>query len=344
MTPTSKHALYLTALSHLTPRQRAIYDEYGDMMERLPVKRNAMAKQLKSSVNTVGPVIKFVATWGGPGTWVGKSVEGPPDDAGFHIIIPDTHVTPADAFNGYNRIKRLGEYVARTARAARKRHPNAPIRVICLGDWGDFASLSSWDYEKFDFSQESLERDLESFEVSLSMLTDAIKGVGGASLHFCQGNHEGRFYRGLAMAKTRPVFQGYTGPNIIAERLGWRVSKYMIPQTLEGVNYAHCLPTGNSGRPIGGENASRMLMQKHFVSCVVGHSHLWDISIRTRPDGTKLFGLVAGVYQEEQPEFARNSCHLWTSGITVLRGVKNGGLVRGHSFIPASEMRETVGF
>ena len=98
------------------------------------------------------------------------------------------------------------------------------------------------------------------------------------------------------------------------------------------------------GKPIGGSGAARTLLNTHMVSCVVGHSHLYDMVLRTDAFGGRRFALVAGCYYDRIPRYAKSTGHLWWRGITILNGVRNGCLERGHAAVTVEDMKDVVGF
>jgi hypothetical protein len=88
--------------------------------------------------------------------------------------------------------------------------------------------------------------------------------------------------------------------------------------------HAHHFPSGIMGSAISGENIGRTLLTKHKVSATVGHSHLLDYAVSTLPNGKKLHGLSAGCYLNHDEHFARDTQHMWWSGLIVKREVKDG--------------------
>ena len=78
------------------------------------------------------------------------------------------------------------------------------------------------------------------------------------------------------------------------------------------------------GSAISGENVARSILNKHKVSATVGHSHLIDYAVATLPNGKKLHALSAGCYLNHTEHFARDTQHMWWSGLIVKREVKNG--------------------
>jgi hypothetical protein len=62
-------------------------------------------------------------------------------------------------------------------------------------------------------------------------------------------------------------------------------------------------------------------------SAVQGHSHLYNHSEQTRPDGQKIFGLSAGCYSH--PEYRETWCkdteYQWWRGLIMLEGLDGEG-------------------
>ena len=99
---------------------------------------------------------------------------------------------------------------------------------------------------------------------------------------------------------------------------------YKQMKVVDGIHYAHHFPSGIMGSAISGENIGRTLLTKHKVSATVGHSHLLDYAVSTLPNGKKLHGLSAGCYLSHDEHFARDTQHMWWSGLIVKREVKDG--------------------
>ena len=108
------------------------------------------------------------------------------------------------------------------------------------------------------------------------------------------------------------------------KQYGWQEIPYKKIKVIDGVHYCHHLPSGIMGSAISGENIARTILTKHKVSATVGHSHLLDYALSTLPNGKKLHGLSAGCYLNHSEHFARDTQHLWWSGLIIKREVKDG--------------------
>lgn len=346
---------YLIAYNQLGDRARSIYADYGDIMQAMPANRGKLAKKMGASVNTVGEVIKFTEVWGGPSNGgLAKARKDAADagEASCHLIIPDAHFSRKDRINNFLRAKRLGVYIAKVA--ARCKAKGRPLKVICLGDWWDMISLCFYEKDKASFGLQSVQGDMEAGEVAMAVMMDAfdehltslgVKLTGAdIELHFTNGNHEMRLNKALTHTEHGVMLKGTRTHQQIVEDFGWTFHEYMQPAKVDGVAYAHCLPSGVMGRAIGGTNATKSLLDKMMVSCVVGHSHVWDISVRTDAFGGKKFAIAAGCYYDKIPGYAKTTGQMWWRGVTLLNGVRDGNLTRGYSNVTVDDMIDVVGY
>lgn len=200
--------------------------------------------------------------------------------------------------------------------------------MIEMGDGADMPSLCSYDKGKKSFQGRSYKADVDSFldfnekmwgevKKSKKRLPRRIKLIG---------NHEQRVERAISY---QPELEGTVGyDDFEFSRYYDEVVHYVgaTPGTIDvdGVTYAHFLVSGISGRSIGGDNMASMLLTKHFKSCTVGHSHLFDFSVKTRADGEKIMGLSCPVYQDYDAPFAGEANKMWARGVVIKRGVENG--------------------
>jgi len=65
-------------------------------------------------------------------------------------------------------------------------------------------------------------------------------------------------------------------------------------------------------------------LTKHKVSATVGHCHLLDHAVSTLPSGKKLYALSAGCYLNHEEAYAKETQHLWWSGLVIKHNVKDG--------------------
>ena len=79
-------------------------------------------------------------------------------------------------------------------------------------------------------------------------------------------------------------------------------------------------------RPISGMHQAASLVTKRFGTCIQGHTHTFDHSVRTDTSGRHLHGVVVGCYFEHNEGWAGPANAMWNRGVAVLRNVKNGSL------------------
>jgi hypothetical protein len=225
-----------------------------------------------------------------------------------HVVIGDPHCTPKASNERFLWAGRLAADVRAT-------------HIICMGDFCSMDSLSSYDKKKKSFEGRRYQKDMQHSHEALSLFN---KGLGKhkARKIMLHGNHEDRIDR---FVDENPELDGTLKiSDLNFKQYGWQEVPYKQNKVLNGVYYAHHFPSGILGSAISGENIARTLLTKHKVSATVGHSHLLDYATSTLPNGKKLHALSAGCYLNHKEHFARDTQHMWWSGIIVKREVVNG--------------------
>jgi hypothetical protein len=257
------------------------------------------------------------------------------------LIVGDPHVRPGIS---NERFAWLADY------AFDKR---ADI-IVDMGDWADMPSLSSYDVGKKSFEGRRYSEDIQAAVAAREVfhnhlarrnkeLTTRRKAKYNPELVSLGGNHdEGRISR---VIEEDPKLDGTIGIKDLQHvRFGWRYIPYREPYEIQGFTFNHYFASGVMGRPIGGEMPSLSLIRKQFKSCVAGHLHLWDIAHRTRPDGTRVWGIVAGCYlaEDQWEDYASEANKLWWRGLTLLKGCENGDF-ESIETISVKELRRAYG-
>lgn len=203
-----------------------------------------------------------------------------------------------------------------------------PDVVVNLGDQWDMPSLSSFDKGKGTFVGRNVLKDLQAgLDFSEKSIGTVKKGKKKLPRRvFIEGNHEHRIKKaindnpeldGILSFQSLDLEQYYTD---IVEYQGGTPGIIQI----DGINYSHYFVSGVMGRPISGNYHGLSLITKNHSSCVCGHSHLADWATSTRPDGTRVHGLVAGCYQDYDSDWAGNICSQWWRGVVLLEDVDKG--------------------
>jgi hypothetical protein len=232
-----------------------------------------------------------------------------------HLVIPDSHAHP-EYHN--KRAEWLGKFM----------YDLRPDVVVNIGDMYDMPSMSSYDRGKKSFWGRSYNKDLmagQDFDDRLWHKIRKNKKKKPYSV-FIEGNHENRLKKAIDM---QPELEGTIGfgdfdlarnYNDVIEYTGGTPGIIEI----DGIYYSHYFISGVLGRPIGGEHQAYSLLTKQFASCTVGHTHTTDFAVRTLVNGQRIMGMVAGVFQDYEADWAGERNKLWWRGVIVKRNVENG--------------------
>lgn len=190
------------------------------------------------------------------------------------LIIPDTHRPFHD-----QRAWNLVIQVAKTW---------APDRIIILGDFGDFYSVSS--HQKNPALRNLFLKD-EVVDVTAG-LDELANAAPDAKKYYVQGNHEWRLERYIA-AQAPDLFGCVDTPGILGlKERGWRYTPYKKHQKIGEIYFTH--DTGKSGI-----NAARQARTAFEDNVVIGHTHRMDYSIKgnakNSPHVAAMFGWLGDV-------------------------------------------------
>lgn len=234
----------------------------------------------------------------------------------MHLVIPDPHATP-DWNN--DRFDWLGQLIVDLK----------PDEVICLGDMADMSSLCSYEKGTKGFEGRRYRADVDSVLEAQERLWAPSRKLKKKmpTRRMLIGNHEHRITRAISLD---PVLLDGT---ISMVDLGYeRNWDYVVDYTggtpsvhvVDGVAYAHYFISGVMGRPINGLHPANSLLVKQFMSCTQGHVHTTDYSVRTTAQGKRIQGLIAGVYSDQQIDYAGVANDEWWRGVIVKRNVVDG--------------------
>jgi hypothetical protein len=262
------------------------------------------------------------------------------------IILPDIHARKEDLESPFE-LSRADLFKKLCA----DEHPDA---IVCLGDVGEFDSVSSFDKDKPGvLAGKDLHGDVT---VTLDFLERALgpKNKQNCFVQIHEGNHENRLRR---VASQQPELRNYLDIEKVLQldRFAHNFVGYdgSIPgqSLIDGILFAH-FHVGNNAKAIAGLHTANAILQKGLgVSIVQAHSHRFDIKLgETRCDSSngipkRRFGLVAGCYIENDATFdycgkaVRNT---WVSGITILRGVDDGSFSE-FKFVTLDQLRAVYG-
>jgi hypothetical protein len=257
------------------------------------------------------------------------------------LIIGDAHAKPGVS---NRRFYWAGRYAA----------DEEPDIIVDMGDWEDMPSLCTYDYGKKAFENRRYLNDLQAAHSARAEFNRGLQTYNQeyAARHKAKynpkkialgGNHsEGRITKAI---EVDPKLDGWMSiANLKHREFGWEYVPYLEPIELQGFTFSHYFASGIMGRPIGGEMPALAIIRKQLTSCVAGHSHLFDIAHRTRPDGSRVWGIVAGCFmdKEQWESYAAAANRLWWRGLILLRGCENGDF-ESFSTITVEELERLYG-
>lgn len=234
-----------------------------------------------------------------------------------HLIIPDCQIRPGDnlAF-----LHRIGEYIVE----------KKPDVIVCIGDFADMPSLSSYDVGKKSFEGRRYKNDVEAVHEAMSILLEPMqdynhrrvvnkKAVYKPRMILTLGNHEHRIERAV---NADPKLEGVLETGDLAyHEFGWEVYPFLDVVVVDGVAYSHYFTSGVLGRPA--TSAAAQLAKKH-MSCVAGHQQGLQISMAQRADGRRLTSIIAGSCYEHDEDYLGPQGNQHWRGILVLHEVNDG--------------------
>lgn len=234
-----------------------------------------------------------------------------------HMVIPDVQAKPGIDFT---YLRNIGKYMVE----------KKPETVVCIGDFADMPSLSSYDKGKKSFEGRRYLNDIEASHEAMDALLGPLRKfnekarAGGKKQYHPQmiltlGNHENRINRAVEL---QPELEGVLSiDQLDYEKYGWEVHPFLEVVHVDGVAYSHYFTSGVLGRPV---TSARALLTKKHQSCVMGHVQTMDLSTDYRADGTPILGLFAGCCYEHDEDYLGPQGNAHFRGIHMLYEVNNG--------------------
>lgn len=237
-----------------------------------------------------------------------------------HLIVPDPHAYPEDDFR---RFKWLGEYIMDTR----------PEVIINIGDMWEMGSLCSYEKGKRDYVYKNVKDDIESGHHAEKLMFDPLLKYNEQQAKNkkkqyrpiyvkLMGNHE---YRVKRLLDLEPKWDGSVSMESFKTRLD--LDEIIIPYLdfiiVDDIAYSHLFVSGTQGRPY---SSARAMLMKKGMSCTMGHTHLLDHALMTKPTGDMCRGLIAGSFHDPKHQsFAGTQADLmWWNGVLHKRSVLRG--------------------
>lgn len=234
-----------------------------------------------------------------------------------HAIIPDVQAKPGTDFN---YLRNIGKYLVE----------KRPEVWVCIGDFADMPSLSSYDKGKKSFEGRRYLNDIDASHEAMNALLGPLAEHNDMcrrqrikqyrpQMILTLGNHENRINRAVEL---QPELDGVLSiDQLDYEKYGWEVHPFLEVVHVDGVAYSHYFTSGVMGRPVG---SARALLTKKHQSCVQGHLQTMDIATDYRADGTPILGLMAGCCYEHDEAYLGPQGNVHFRGMHMLYEVNNG--------------------
>jgi len=234
-----------------------------------------------------------------------------------HLVIPDVQAKPGHDFS---YLTSIGKYIVE----------KKPEKIICIGDFADMESLSSYDVGKKSFEGRRYINDIEASKQAMEALLSPLKEFNSKAkrnkekqyvpeMYLTLGNHENRINRAV---NDDAKLEGVLSINDLGyKEFGWSVSNFLDVIILDGVAYSHYFVTGVAGRPA---SSARAQLLKTHMSAVAGHQQGLQIATGHKADGTLITNIIAGSCYEHDEDYMGPQGNRHWRGILVLHEVKDG--------------------
>jgi hypothetical protein len=205
----------------------------------------------------------------------------------MHIVIPDCQVSP-----GVNtdHLEHIGNFIAE----------KKPDRLICIGDFWDFPSISEYDRNTLKGEGRRYNKDVRAGNDAMDRLMAPIhaeqtRNPWDMTQDFTLGNHEDR---GMRYVNTRPELEGtiVTLDDMNLKRWGWSVHPFLKVIKLDGIEYAHYFTSGVMGRPV---SSAAALLRERQGSATMGHVQHTDMAMHKKTQKIALFCGTAYTHDED---------------------------------------------
>lgn len=196
-----------------------------------------------------------------------------------------------------------------------------PDVIVCIGDFADMESLSSYDRGSGRAEGRRIKADFAAAAIAMSNLMTPIAKAKGykPKLVLTLGNHEHRILRATT---DDPMWEGVLNiEDLRYQDYGWEVHPFMQPVVIGGVSFCHYFPSGIMGKPI---TTARSLLTKLHMSAFAGHQQGRDIAYARRADGRDMTAIISGSFYQHEEKYLTPFTNNHWRGFYMLHEVKDG--------------------
>ena len=233
-----------------------------------------------------------------------------------HFILPDVQSKP-NVPN--NHLTWAGKYCAE----------KKPDVIVCIGDFADMESLSSYDKGKKSFEGRRYTNDIQAATEAMRLFLDPViseqlrqkrnkEKQWKPRMILTLGNHEDRINRAI---NDDPKLEGLISVQDLPYK-DWEVVPYLQPIIVNGIAYCHYFTSGVMGRPV---TSARALTTKKHCSCIMGHVQRKEVDIQYTAEGRRITSIFAGAYYQHDEEYLnpQGNAATWR-GCWMLHEVNDG--------------------
>lgn len=233
------------------------------------------------------------------------------------LVLPDVQAKPGVDFSF---LRRIGMYLVE----------KKPDVVVCIGDFADMPSLSSYDKGKKSFEGRRYKRDIEAAQFAMQAFLGPLneynemrrrnkKGEYKPRMVLTLGNHEHRIARAC---DDDPKLDGVLSLKDLAyDEYGWEVYPFLERVIIDGVAFSHYFVSGVKGNPASSAAAQ---LRKANMSCIAGHQQGKQIAYATRADGKTITSIIAGSCYEHEEAYLGAQGNRHYRGFLMLHEVQDG--------------------
>jgi len=234
-----------------------------------------------------------------------------------HFVVPDVQAKPG---NDFTFLRNIGHYIVE----------KKPDVLVCIGDFADMPSLSSYDVGKKSFEGRRYKADIQASQEAMYYLLGPInehnerqRKNGKKQYHprmvMTLGNHEARIEKAV---NNDPKLEGVLSlDDLQYEKFGWEVFPFLEVVIIDGVAYSHYFVTGTAGRPASTANAQ---LNKTHQSSISGHQQGLQIAMGKKADGSRITSIIAGSCYEHDEDYMGAQGNKHWRGCLMLHSVDNG--------------------
>ena len=232
-----------------------------------------------------------------------------------HLVIPDVQAKDG---NDFTFLKCLGNFIVE----------KQPDVIVCIGDFADLESLSTYDKGLKSFEGKRYTKDLFAARDAMDALLTPLFRYNKTAKHnkhkqykprmvLTLGNHENRINRAI---NEDSKLEGLMSTDDLPYQ-DWEVIPFLDVVVIDGVAYSHYFTSGVMGRPI--TTAQALLTKKH-MSCFAGHMQGRQVAYGMRADGTEMSAIICGSCYEHNEDYLGAQGNNHFRGAYMLYDVEDG--------------------